>query len=446
MAVRSHAVRSAALAIAVCLGPIATVTAAQAPPTLDSPAARLRVDLGRLLGEHAFLTMESMRSAALGTEDASALRGGLDANSAALEEAIGGVYGPEGGGAFGDLWREHIELLVRFASARAAGDDAAEQLALDGLDAYRRAFTVFLMGANEHFEGDAEAEALQLHLDQLVAFASGDYERAYATHRDAFRHMFALGDHLARGIGEQFPERFSGADIAFSPSADLRLTLDRLLAEHLVLSAEAMRAGLTGAPDLDAARTALDANGGDLGAALGRFYGDDAGTAFTNLWGDHVAAYLAFVESVASGDADGRAESLAALHAYHDRLATFLAGANPHLPAATVSDLISRHVQSLITQVEAWEAQDYPRSVASVRSAYDFMFVVGDALATGIVQQFPDRFTDIEVIPRTEAAEARDGLDWRLLPLALALVAAAVIAVLRRSPTPAASRRRLHTR
>jgi hypothetical protein len=213
--------------------------------------------------------------------------------------------------------------------------------------------------------------------------------------------MFELGDHLALSIARQFPDRFPDGAIAFSPRADLQLTLDRLLAEHVVLSAETMRAGVTEAPDFDAGRQALAANSDDLAGAVASVYGSGAGTQFGDVWAQHVDAYVLFVAALGGGDEDARASSLMQLHAYHEQLAQLLVAVNPELEADAVAGLIRRHVQGLISQAEAAAAGDHERSVAATRDAYDGMFVVGGALADAIAAQFPERFEDLRELPAT---------------------------------------------
>ena len=265
----------------------------------------------------------------------------------------------------------------------------------------------------------AEAQA---HIDQIAAFAEGDYADAYASHRMAFSHMFKLGDHLALEIVRQYPEKYVEGVVAFSPRSDLQLALDQLLSEHMVLAAEAMRAGVRGTPEFDAASASLDENTGDLSNAVAGVYGGDAGSAFGDVWREHTAAYLAFVDALGSGDDAEREESLARLHGYHERIAQFLAGANPMLDGAAVSALIRRHVQALITQAEATSAGDPARAIAATRDGYEGTFEVGAALADAIARQFPDRFADLDALPFTDVA-----VDRRIEGPPLGLVVALVI-------------------
>jgi len=391
----------APVSAAALSAPVAPPHAAPASAADERPATDLRVALSRLLGEHAYLVMETMRAASLGQGEEAALRVALDDNSAQLRGAIASVYGDAGGDGFGVLWDEHVDLLLAYADAGRRNDAAAAAEAQQGLDEYVAKFSNFLAAANPEFHAHDEAAALNLHVGQLTEFAEGDYDQAYESQRAAFGHMFELGDHLALGIARQFPDRFPDGAIAFSPRSDLRLTLDRLLAEHLILASEAMRAGVGAAPDFDPGTDALDANTGDLAAAVGSVYGDEAGAAFRDLWQAHVGAYVTFVEALGSGDEAARESSLMELHGYHDQVAEFLSTANPNLDRDDVAVLISRHVQALISQAEATDAGDHERAVATTREAYAAMFDVGAALADAIVLQFPDRFEDLRELPGT---------------------------------------------
>jgi hypothetical protein len=388
--------------LATGAAPGTTKPAVQPVLAADTPATALRVLLGRLLGEHSFLLMESIRAESFDARDAGALRAALDANSADLSDAIGSVYGAAARDGFSKLWDQHIDLLIAHAEAKREGRAGDADAALAALTRFRHDFAQFLASANPMIDGHGEADAVQLHLDQVIAFTDGDYVKAYEAEREAFRHMFAFGDHLARAIGTQFPDKFAGATVAWSPTSNLRLALGRLLAEHLVLSAEAMRSGMSDAPDAPAARAALDANSTDLAAAIGSYYGQEAEAAFHEVWNKHVIAYLDFIDAYAQDDDAARSRALMALHAYHNEIATFLAAANPHLTETGVSDLIRRHVQSLITQVEATAAGDHVRAIATVRSGYAFMFEVGDALSSAIAAQFPDKFKEIKALPPTD--------------------------------------------
>jgi hypothetical protein len=387
-----------------------------------SPAIGLRVALGRILGEHAFLLMEAIRA----SDDAerAVLESALGENSDSLTEAVSSIYGERVGRRFADIWDRHVGLLLDYGAAVRGGDGAGQRSAREGLRAYMTELGQLLAEVNPDLDPAQEAQALQAHVDQITAFAEGDYADAYAAHRMAFAHMFELGDHLALEIVRQNPKQFVDGAVAFSPRSDLQLALDQLLGEHMILAAQAMRAGVHGAPDFDAARASLDENSADLADAIAGIYGEEAGAQFGEVWGEHTAAYLSFVQALGDGNDSERERSLALLHSYHEHIAQFLAAANPRLDPNAVADLIRRHVQALITQAEATAAGDPARAIGATREGYAGTFEVGGALAGAIAQQFPDRFADLDDLPTTDIA-LEPGAWAPLLPLVAVLVFAA---------------------
>ncbi len=189
-------------------------TTAQQHLSADSPAADLRVTLDRLLGEHALLAAFAMQKGFAGDKEFKPLAGALDANTQALGQAIGSVYGKDAEKQFLKLWRDHIGFFVDFTVATAKEDEAGRKAALDKLAGYRVQFANFLDKATGgELPSKAASEALQVHVDQLTAaldqYAAGDYEEAYTTIRDAYEHMFMTADALAGAIVKQMPEKFA---------------------------------------------------------------------------------------------------------------------------------------------------------------------------------------------------------------------------------------------
>jgi hypothetical protein len=72
-------------------------------------------------------------------------------------------------------------------------------------------------------------------------------------------------------------------------AADLRVALNKLLGEHVILAADATGAALGGrSAEFEAAAAALDGNSQDIAAAVGSVYGAPAGEAFLPLWRKHI--------------------------------------------------------------------------------------------------------------------------------------------------------------
>ena len=183
----------------------------------DSAAATLRTGLTALLQEHVYLAGTATGTAiANGPKDpatAAALKT-LDDNTVALSDAIGSVYGDEGGKTFLALWRKHIDFFVQYTLGAAGGDDAMKQQAQQSLDGYRADFGAFIESATGGIlTKDAVAEELKGHVESLEAAidaqAAGSPD-AFAKLAAAAAHMPMTADILAGAIVKQFPDKFSG--------------------------------------------------------------------------------------------------------------------------------------------------------------------------------------------------------------------------------------------
>jgi hypothetical protein len=176
-----------------------------------------------------------------------------------------------------------------------------------------------------------------------------------------------------------------------APATQLRLALDRVLAEHAFLIIEVMRTGLVSGAEYDAAADTLNANTNDLVTAITGIYGADAGDAVDEQWRNHIAFIVDYTRAL--GDDDSTAADLAdgQLEQYAEDFSSLLAGAID-LPEDVVLGLISEHVDQL-KQVANFAAADFGDAYPDIRDTYDHMFMIGDGLANGIISQFPDKFT-----------------------------------------------------
>ena len=368
-----------------------------AAPDFALPAVQLRVQLGHALGEHALLVIEAMRRGIIGGEQFEVVAGAVEDNTSEIVAAIEQVYGPEAGQEFGEQWRSHIAYLVDYTRAVAADDADAQALAAEQLEDYVEHFSHFLSSANPLLPEDVVTDLIDEHraqLSQIATLADGEYGAGYEAMRETYRHMYAIGDGLAQAIVGQFPERFPGRETAFSPAVDVRMTLERLLGEHMYLAAAAMRARLEGADDFEAIVQAVGANSAELAGVIEEIYGDAAGAAFNDLWSSHVDHYLDYVDAIATDDASGAEAALAALGEYRTEFGEFLAGANPFLDAAAFETMLASHTDHLTQQVVAYHDQGYAEAYEIGRHGYAQTSELAAGLGGAIADQFPQLFPD----------------------------------------------------
>jgi hypothetical protein len=180
---------------------------------------------------------------------------------------------------------------------------------------------------------------------------------------------------------------------ADTPAADLRSALDQLLGEHVQLAADATNAALHGRDrEFKAVAGALDANSVDIANAIGSIYGKDAGEAFLGLWRSHIAMVVDYTVGMASNDKAKQDKAVGDLMQYTKDFGAFLNSANPNLPQDAVADLVKHHAVTLKAVIDAQAKGDQTRAYTELRTAYNHMAAIAEALAQGIVMQFPKKF------------------------------------------------------
>ena len=195
-----------------------------------------------------------------------------------------------------------------------------------------------------------------------------------------------------------------------SDAANLRVSLDQLLGEHIILASKATGAALGGRNDQFAAYgDLLNTNGTDLGAAIGSIYGSDAQDKFNEIWSAHNGFFVDYTTGVATKDKAKADKAVADLTGtYVPDFSKFIAGATG-LPEAAVTDLITAHVVQTKAIVDAQAAKDWKGAYDAIRTAYAHMQMIGDALAPAIATQ-----QNIAGDPSTPAVDLRVGLNQLL--------------------------------
>ena len=179
------------------------------------------------------------------------------------------------------------------------------------------------------------------------------------------------------------------------PAVQVRIALDRVLAEHAFLIIDAMLTAPDGGVEHEVAASVLVDNTEELVALVNAAYGADAADAFDEQWRNHIAFLLDYTRAVADGDDDARDLAANQLQVYVEDFSELLATANPDLPPDVIEGLIAEHVQQL-QQIASLSQADFAELYPAMRETYAHMFMVGDGLALGIVSRFGETFTGRE--------------------------------------------------
>jgi hypothetical protein len=382
----------------------AAADAMSAATGVDTKASELRAGLTALLQEHVYLAGTAIATAvgAGGDMNDPAVKSAvstLDANSVALSDAIGSVYGKDAGDQFLALWRKHIGFFVDYTLGGATGDKAKQDAARSALDKYRADFGAFLESATGGAGGltqQAVADDLQMHVSSLLAAVDAILAKdpsVYSKLKDAASHMPMTARALAGSIVEQ--KKLEG-DVA-APSSELRSGLTALLQEHVYLAGLAINQAVADGGDLTKPATkdavgALDANSVGLSDAIASVYGKDAGDQFLALWRKHIGFFVDYTIGGATGDTAKRDAAKAALDGYRKDFGAFVESATKgKLTGDAVAADLQTHVNTLITAIDAVLAKD-PSVFPKLRAAAGHMPMTADALAGAIVASNPDTF------------------------------------------------------
>ncbi|OIN67203.1 copper amine oxidase [Exiguobacterium sp. KRL4] len=183
---------------------------------VDTPAADLRAGLNRNFSEHAALAILTMQKGIDGAKDFDAAAGALNENTDDLSASIGSVYGSEAAQEFKKIWSSHIGYFVDYVKATGAKDEEARDMAVQELDEYRVEQAAFLDAATEgRLKSKDLEEGLKVHIDQLLlafnSYNEKDYDKTYPAIREAYGHMYGVGEGTATAIVDQFPDKFQGS-------------------------------------------------------------------------------------------------------------------------------------------------------------------------------------------------------------------------------------------
>jgi hypothetical protein len=332
---------------------------------VGSDAATLRAGLTALLQEHVYLTgigVATAYTAGADSPEFTAAKTALDGNTADLAAAVGSLAGDEQAMAFQQLWDAHVGYFVDYAVAAKAGDQAgmaAAQASLAGYTTDAGAFFEQISGGN--LPAADVAAALAMHVSTMSAaidaLAAGDPMAS-----DTLK---AAADHVGMDAGTIATGLAAGAGLSGDPMDDastLRSGLTALLQEHVYLAAYAVFTAYTAeggveSPAFTAAAATLDANSVQLSDAVASLAGPENGTAFLELWREHIGFFVDYAVADAAGDEEARQQALMDLDGYRPEAGAFFEKiSDGELPADDVAAGLGMHVSTLAGAIDSLAA------------------------------------------------------------------------------------------
>jgi len=175
-------------------------------------------------------------------------------------------------------------------------------------------------------------------------------------------------------------------------SAQLHDGMRKLWSDHVVWTRLYIIAAVAGDASAQTAANRLLRNQEDIGNAIAPYYGAAAGTQLTNLLKQHILIAVDLVAGAKAGDQAKVADADRRWHANADDIATFLSGANPNWPKATVLAMLNQHLALTTQEATARIQGRWADDASTFDSIFSQILGMADALSDGIVKQFPNRF------------------------------------------------------
>lgn len=126
--------------------------------------------------------------------------------------------------------------------------------------------------------------------------------------------------------------------------------------------------------------------------AIVPIYGKPAGDKLFGLLAGHYGAVKDYMTVAFAGDMAGKGPAVEKIKANAGEIATFLSSANPNWPKDAVLGLLMAHGAHHIAEIDQINSKDFAAEAKTWDDMKDHIYKIADALADGIVMQFPKKF------------------------------------------------------
>ena len=187
----------------------------------------------------------------------------------------------------------------------------------------------------------------------------------------------------------------AGKSMGGDESAECKLREDmrKLWSDHVIWTRSYIVAAVDDAPDQEAAARRLLKNQEDIGKAIVPFYGKEAGDKLTTLLKEHITISVDLIKAAKAHDQNKVREIDQKWRKNGDDIADFLSEANPNWPRATLADMMKMHLSTTTDELMARLDKKWDKDVKAFDDVYEHILRMSDALADGIIKQFPDKFS-----------------------------------------------------
>ncbi len=172
----------------------------------------------------------------------------------------------------------------------------------------------------------------------------------------------------------------------------LKTAMRKLWSDHVFWTRLYIISATSNLPDIKETTNRLLKNQEDIGNAAAGFYGQDAGKKLTDLLKDHILIAADIVTQAKANNKEKMEESDKKWHKNAEDIAEFLSSANPNWPKQDLIDMLNSHLSLTTQEVVARLNKKWSGDIEAFDKIYNQILEMADALTSGIVKQFPEKF------------------------------------------------------
>ena len=190
----------------------------------------------------------------------------------------------------------------------------------------------------------------------------------------------------------------SSSSFATYEATKLVLTLRDLWVDHTGWTRNYIISFVGGLPDTTLVAERLLKNQEDIGNVIKPFYGTKAAAKLTNLLKGHITGAVELLNAAKAGNTTVAAAAEKEWYENADQIATFLSNANPYWSKEALKNMLDNHLALTKTEAVARLTGNYTADIATYDKVRQEANVMSDALVDGIVKQFPNKFSQTNII------------------------------------------------
>jgi hypothetical protein len=141
-----------------------------------------------------------------------------------------------------------------------------------------------------------------------------------------------------------------------------------------------------------AAEQQIVANAQAIADSIEPFYGAEANKQFFALLAGHYGAIKTYLDASVANDEAKQSEATTLLLNNATEIASFLSSANPNLSKDAVEGLLQAHGGHHVAQIQQLQAKDYAAEAQTWTDMTQHIYVIADATADALAQQFVEKF------------------------------------------------------